>query len=114
MPRLRVLAHQMLCPQGGEFEVRPFTRLCDALIEHGIKLEHACGKAGVCATCHVIVRAGMESLEAPLESEEDALDRVWGLTRQSRLACRVMVGNDDLLVEIPRYSVNLAREDGNR
>ena len=52
-----------------------------------------------CTTCHVIVREGFESLGEMDESEEDLLDRAWGLTPSSRLAsCR----QDD---EIPKYSI---------
>ena len=35
---------------------RPGTTLCDALLEHGIDIEHACEKSCACTTCHVIVR----------------------------------------------------------
>ena len=45
------------------------------------------------------------------EDEDDLLDRAWGLTAQSRLSCQVAVADQDLQVEIPRYTINHAREN---
>jgi 2Fe-2S ferredoxin len=110
MPRLLILPHPELCPQGAEFETPSRKLLCDALLEHGVAIEHACEKAGACATCHVIVRSGLESLRPAGDREEDLLDRAWGLTTQSRLSCQVRIATGDLVVEIPRYTVNCSRE----
>tara|TARA_B100000963_G_scaffold358153_1_gene382076 strand:+ start:420 stop:623 length:204 start_codon:yes stop_codon:yes gene_type:complete len=63
-----------------------------------------------CTTCHVILRSGYNSIEAPEEDEEDLLDRAWGLEAESRLSCQVTVGNEDLEIEIPKYTLNHARE----
>jgi len=110
MPRLIVMPHPELCPHGAEFDVLPDEMLCNALLDRGLPIEHACERSGACATCHVVVRAGFESLEPPGEVEDDLLDQAWGLTRQSRLSCQVTIGNGDLVIEIPRYTVNLNRE----
>jgi 2Fe-2S ferredoxin len=63
-----------------------------------------------CTTCHVIIRKGFDSLTPSDEDEDDLLDRAWGLSSQSRLSCQVAVGAQDLEVEIPRYTINHARE----
>jgi 2Fe-2S ferredoxin len=42
--------------------------------------------------------------------EEDLLDRAWGLTSQSRLSCQARTGNEDLIIEIPKYTINHAKE----
>lgn len=110
MPKLTVMPHPDLCPQGAQFEVEPDEMLCDALLSRGLMIEHACGKSGACATCHVVVRAGLDSLEPPDEIEDDLLDQAWGLTPQSRLSCQVAIAGDNLLIEIPRYTVNLSHE----
>ncbi|HQR53544.1 MAG TPA: ISC system 2Fe-2S type ferredoxin [Burkholderiales bacterium] len=110
MPRLTVLPHKSLCPKGTSFDVASGTTICDALLAHGIEIEHACEKSCACATCHVIVREGFDDLPAASEREEDQLGEAWGLTLQSRLACRATVADGDLVVEIPKYSLNLARE----
>ncbi len=85
--------------------------ICDALLEHGVEIEHACGKVGACTTCHVVVTQGFESLNPLSENEEDMLDRAWGLHPHSRLSCQAIVGTTDLVVDIPRYSINHAKEN---
>jgi 2Fe-2S ferredoxin len=64
-----------------------------------------------CTTCHVIVKEGIQSLNTPDENEEDMLDRAWGLNPQSRLSCQAIVGKKDLVIEIPKYSINHAKEN---
>lgn len=84
--------------------------ICDALLSHGIAIEHACEKSCACTTCHVVVREGGESLAEATESEEDMLDKAWGLEAQSRLSCQALVEDADLVIEIPKYTINHARE----
>ena len=110
MPAIKVLPHPEIAPQGAQIQANAGDSICEALLEHGIPLEHACEMSCACTTCHVIVREGYEALEPPDEDEEDLLDRAWGLQPQSRLACQALVGKADLTVEIPRYSINHARE----
>jgi len=110
VPRIRVLPHAELCPQGAEFEAAPGTSLCDQLLEHGIAIEHACEKSCACTTCHVVVREGLESLAPAEEKEEDMLDKAWGLEANSRLSCQTRLDGADLVVEIPKYTINYARE----
>ena len=108
--RIRVLPHAEICPQGIDFEATAGMSICDNLLRHDIDIEHACEKVCACTTCHVIVRAGYDSLDAPEEKEEDMLDRAWGLEPQSRLSCQAKVAGSDLVIEIPKYSVNHAKE----
>jgi 2Fe-2S ferredoxin len=110
MPRLTILPHRSLCPKGASFDVAPGITICDALLAHGIEIEHACEKSCACATCHVILREGFDSVDAAGDKEEDQLGEAWGLTLQSRLACRAIVAGGDLVIEIPKYSLNLAKE----
>ena len=111
MPRIKVLPHQALCPQGAEFEVQTGDILCRSLLEHGIEIEHACELSCACTTCHVIVREGLGSLDPSEDAEDDMLDKAWGLTSQSRLSCQIRVKDADLTIEIPRYTINYAREE---
>lgn len=110
MPQIVVLPHTVLCPDGAVIDAPAGTSLCDALLENEIHIEHACEKSCACTTCHVIVREGFLSLTEPEEREEDLLDRAWGLEPNSRLSCQVMLGETDLVVEIPRYTINHASE----
>lgn len=110
MPRIRVLPHESLCPQGAEFEVAKGASLCRELLDHDIAIEHACEMSCACTTCHVIVREGFDTLPESQEKEDDLLDRAWGLTMQSRLSCQVEVSDADLVIELPKYTINLERE----
>ena len=110
MPRVKVLPHERLCPAGVSFEAAPGTSLCQALLDHGVAIEHACEMSRACTTCHVVVREGFDDLEPSEEEEDDLLDKAWGLTAQSRLSCQVIMDDVDLVIEIPRYTINLASE----
>jgi len=44
------------------------------------------------------------------ETEEDLLDRAWGLEPNSRLSCQAILSTKDVVVEIPKYSINHAKE----
>ncbi|HTI47182.1 MAG TPA: ISC system 2Fe-2S type ferredoxin [Casimicrobiaceae bacterium] len=111
MPEVIVLPHAELCPDGKTFEAKPGMSLLDNLLDQGIEVEHACEKSCACTTCHVIVRKGFDSLSEASEDEEDLLDRAWGLTPVSRLSCQAIVDDQDLLVEIPKYTINYAKEN---
>src|SRR5262252_7765733 len=112
MPEIVVLPHAELCPEGKTFEATKGESVCDNLLEHGIEIEHACEKSCACTTCHVIVREGFDALVPSEEDEDDLLDKAWGLEPTSRLSCQAIVpANDDLVVEIPRYSINHAKEN---
>ena len=110
MPQIVVLPHEILCPEGAVFDAPTGTSVCDALLEQDIEIEHACEMSCACTTCHVIVREGFNSLPPSDELEDDMLDKAWGLEAQSRLSCQAIVTDEDLVVEIPRYTINHARE----
>ena len=110
MPKLVFLPHEDLCPQGDVIEVESGTSICDAALAHGIEIEHACEKSCACTTCHVYIREGYRSLNPPEENEEDLLDRAWGLEPESRLSCQAIVDDEDLVVEIPKYTINMVSE----
>ena len=111
MPEIIVLPHPDICPEGKTFEARKGMSVLDNLLEQGVDLEHACEKSCACTTCHVIVRQGLNSLSPSTEDEDDLLDRAWGLTPQSRLSCQAIVDDEDLIVEIPKYTINYAKEN---
>jgi 2Fe-2S ferredoxin len=110
MTRIIFLPHEEICPEGAVIEVEPGITLCDAALEHGIEIEHACEKSCACTTCHIIVREGFDSLQEADELEEDMLDKAWGLESYSRLSCQAKVGDVDLVVEIPKYTINMVSE----
>lgn len=110
MTQIVVLPHAELCPEGAVIEGQPGETVCDALLHADIEIEHACEKSCACTTCHVIVREGFSSLESAEELEEDLLDKAWGLEPCSRLSCQAKLGETALVIEIPRYTVNVVGE----
>lgn len=111
MAIIKILPHPEYCPQGAEISASAGTSICEALLENHIAIEHACDMSCACTTCHVVVREGFSSLSDLEETEEDLLDRAWGLEPQSRLACQAILGHTHLVVEIPKYSINHAKEN---
>lgn len=111
MPQIVVLPHPTLCPDGAVIDAPAGQSLCDALLQSDIDIEHACEKSCACTTCHVVVREGFEALEEAEEKEEDLLDKAWGLEAQSRLSCQVILADTDLVVEIPKYTINQVSEN---
>ncbi|MGZ5130072.1 MAG: ISC system 2Fe-2S type ferredoxin [Caldimonas sp.] len=110
MPIIKVLPHPEFCPEGKVIEAASGESICEALLENGVPIEHACEMSCACTTCHIVVREGFASLGEPDESEEDLLDRAWGLEPTSRLSCQAILARQDVTVEIPKYSINHARE----
>ncbi len=111
MPVIRILPHADYCPLGDEIEAPRGTSICEALLENGIPIEHACEMSCACTTCHVVVKEGFNSLGEMDEAEEDLLDRAWGLTPSSRLSCQAILSDQDVTIEIPKYTINHAREN---
>jgi len=111
MPVIRILPNAEFCPLGDEIEAPRGTSICEALLENGIAIEHACEMSCACTTCHVIVKEGLASLGEMDEAEEDLLDRAWGLTPTSRLSCQAILSGEDVTIEIPKYTINHAREN---
>jgi 2Fe-2S ferredoxin len=108
---IKILPHPEYCPAGAQLSVPAGTSICEALLDNNIKIEHACDMSCACTTCHIIVREGFNSLNEMDENEEDLLDRAWGLESNSRLSCQAIVAQQDLTVEIPKYSINHAKEN---
>ena len=110
MTEIVLLPHHEICPEGAVIEAEQGETVCEALLRNDIDIEHACEMSCACTTCHVIVREGFESLAEADELEEDYLDKAWGLEPESRLSCQAQVSDTNLVVEIPRYTVNHASE----
>lgn len=110
MTTIKILPHAEICPQGATIDAAPGISICDAALQNGINIEHACEKSCACTTCHIIVREGFGSLGIAEEKEEDLLDKAWGLEPQSRLSCQAKVGETDLVIEIPKYTINMVSE----
>src|SRR5438874_8153339 len=76
-----------------------------------MRLDHACGGVCACSTCHVVVHQGLESCNEATDAEFDELDEAPGITPKSRLGCQTVPdGTTDIVVEIPDWNKNYAKE----
>ncbi|WP_324731568.1 ISC system 2Fe-2S type ferredoxin [Pseudomonas paeninsulae] len=110
MPQVIFLPNADHCPEGLVIEAQSGETVLNVALRHGIGIEHACEKSCACTTCHVVVREGFASMEPSDELEDDMLDKAWGLEPNSRLSCQAVVAEQDLVVEIPRYTINQVSE----
>lgn len=111
MPQIIFLPHEEICPEGAVVEAEAGISICDTALDNDIEIEHACEKSCACTTCHVIIREGFDSLEEATELEEDYLDKAWGVEPESRLSCQALVAEEDLVIEIPKYTINMVSEN---
>jgi 2Fe-2S ferredoxin len=85
--------------------------ILDVALNFELDLDHACGGACACTTCHVVVKKGEELLSAMEDDEADKLDTAADLTLHSRLGCQAqIVRPGEIVVEIPSWNRNFARE----
>jgi len=111
MPQLVFLPHEEICPEGAVINAESGVTLIEAAAKGGLDIEHACEKSCACTTCHVVIREGFDSLQESSEEEDDMLDKAWGLEPDSRLSCQAVVGSEDLVIEIPKYTINMVSEN---
>ncbi|UDG79294.1 2Fe-2S ferredoxin [Candidatus Ecksteinia adelgidicola] len=110
MPKIIFLPHQDLCPKGAIVKAKIGESILSVALRNKIEIEHMCERSCVCGTCHCVIKTGFNSLKPSNESEDDVLDKVWGLDLKSRLSCQICIADKDLVIEIPCYSKNHTRE----
>lgn len=88
-------------PLDENMDVKTGARVLDALLAKELNVLMACGGKGLCATCHVRVREGMDCLSPMTERERRTLSFVSGSGPQSRLSCQCRVLGDQVVVEVP-------------
>ncbi|CAL4043721.1 2Fe-2S ferredoxin [Buchnera aphidicola (Phyllaphis fagi)] len=106
MSKIIFLPHKILLPSGGIFTMHIGDTILDIALNNNINMQHACEKSCACSTCHCIVREGYNLLSKITESENDVLDKAWGLEYSSRLACQAKIIDisSNIKVEIPLYT----------
>ena len=110
MPKIIFLPNDDFCPEGAAVEVTSGQSICEVALANDIEIEHACEMSCACTTCHVYIREGFDSLDEADELEEDFLDKAWGVDPDSRLSCQAIIRDKDLVVEIPKYTINMVSE----
>ncbi|MBL8633244.1 MAG: 2Fe-2S iron-sulfur cluster binding domain-containing protein [Myxococcales bacterium] len=82
-------------------ELPQSARLLDALLRLRMPILMACGGKGLCATCHVYVESGTESLSSPTPREQSSLRMLANRKSCSRLSCQAKVNGPDVVISVP-------------
>lgn len=91
----------LLEPINKKVAVVTHTRLLDTLLAEHCSVMMACGGQGICATCHVHVKRGMDSLTPMDERERKTLALITGANAESRLSCQCKVMGEGVEVLLP-------------
>lgn len=88
-------------PIAQESAIETMGNLLSVLINKDLDVLKECGGRGMCATCHVYVRDGMESLTPIDRREQRTLEVITSCKTNSRLACQARVIGSGVVVELP-------------
>ncbi|ADV62800.1 ferredoxin [Isosphaera pallida ATCC 43644] len=88
-------------PINESLPVKTQTDLLQALLAKNLNVLMSCGGKGLCSTCHVYIKEGMDRLTPRTERENRTLSYVTSVTPQSRLACQCRVLGEGVVVELP-------------
>ncbi|MBL8149582.1 MAG: 2Fe-2S iron-sulfur cluster binding domain-containing protein [Blastocatellia bacterium] len=91
----------VLRPLNDKVVVKTETNILDTLLARNCEVAMACGGQGICATCHVYVKEGQESLSPMTSREKRTLSLITGSNSYSRLACQAKVIGEGVVVELP-------------
>ena len=90
-----------LDPLAYEAAVQTNTNILSALLAHELNVLKECGGRGMCATCHVFIKQGMDSLSPINRREQRTLEIITTSKTNSRLACQARVMDEGVVVEVP-------------
>ncbi|VTU01063.1 ferredoxin : Ferredoxin OS=Geitlerinema sp. PCC 7407 GN=GEI7407_2951 PE=4 SV=1: Fer2 [Gemmataceae bacterium] len=90
-----------MVPVGGQLEVATGSRLVEGLLSQDLEIDMACGGRGLCATCHVYLRAGKDCVSPPSARELRTLGLLATADPDSRLACQCHIEGNGIVVEVP-------------
>ncbi|QIZ71244.1 2Fe-2S iron-sulfur cluster-binding protein [Oxynema aestuarii] len=82
-------------------EVQTNSNLLSALLAEDLHVLKECGGRGMCATCHVYIKQGMDSLSKMGRREQRTLELITTAKPSSRLACQSRVLGEGIVVEVP-------------
>ncbi len=91
-------------PSGKTIEAAEGSRLLDALMNSGEVIPHKCDGQAQCGSCHIYIQEGRKSLSKIQRPEHEKLDSIIGVSSKSRLACQVILGNENISVELLGFS----------
>lgn len=91
-------------PSGKTIEAAEGARLLDVLKNSGEKITHKCDGQAQCGSCHIYIQEGRKSVSKIQKPEHEKLDSIIGVGSKSRLACQVLLGNENISIELLGFS----------
>jgi ferredoxin len=88
-------------PIAQEADIATNGALLSVLMGEDLNILKECGGRGMCATCHVYIQAGMDSLSPMARREQRTLEVITTCKPNSRLACQAKVMAEGVVVELP-------------
>ncbi|HEY9838615.1 MAG TPA: 2Fe-2S iron-sulfur cluster-binding protein [Vampirovibrionales bacterium] len=88
-------------PIAQDTEVQTNANILSALLAEDLHVLKECGGRGLCATCHVFIKQGMESLSPMGRREQRTLEVITTAKMNSRLACQSRILGEGVVVEVP-------------
>lgn len=88
-------------PISQQTEVETNGSLLSVLLSKDLDVLKECGGRGMCATCHIYVKEGMEGLSPMSRREQRTLEVITTCKTNSRLACQCRVLSNGVVVELP-------------
>ncbi len=90
-----------LDPINQETSIKTNDNLLSGLLNNELNVLRECGGRGMCATCHIYIKEGMESLSPLSRREQRTLGTITSCNMNSRLACQARVIGEGVVVELP-------------
>jgi len=84
-----------------ETAVKTNDNVLSALLDNELNVLQECEGRGMCSTCHVYIKSGMESLSPLNRREKRTLEVITTARPNSRLACQARVIGNGVVVEVP-------------
>lgn len=88
-------------PIGESVSVQTNGNILSVLLKNELNIMRECGGRGMCATCHVYIKDGMDSLSPIGRRERRTLEVITSCGNNSRLACQALVTGEGVVVELP-------------
>jgi ferredoxin len=88
-------------PIAQESSIQTNGNLLSVLLNKDLDVLKECGGRGMCATCHIYVQEGVDSLTPINRREQRTLEVITSCKPNSRLACQARVIGEGVVVELP-------------
>jgi len=87
-------------PAGKSVEAAEGSRLLDVLLNSDQSIQHKCEGKAECGSCHIYVQEGRKGISKIQRAENEKLDSIVGVSSKSRLACQIILGTENVTVEL--------------